>query len=82
MVGADWALFVVSLVFLGLPAVWIALLLVLGWSENGWGNRILRVLGAFCLVATAVSLAWYLPSRNIECRQNPTSSACVPIEAP
>ncbi|MFE7762486.1 hypothetical protein [Streptomyces sp. NPDC057438] len=56
----------------------MALLLVLGWPENGWGSRFLRVVGALCLVTAAVSLAWYLPSRGVECRRDPSSSACLP----
>ncbi|MDW8804977.1 hypothetical protein P1P68_09300 [Streptomyces scabiei] len=79
MVGADWAVFVVGLVFFGLPVSWMALLLVLGWSENGWGSLVWRVVCALCMVAAAASLAWHLASRGVECRRDPSSSACVPV---
>ncbi|MFF5361843.1 hypothetical protein ACFY4I_20995 [Streptomyces scabiei] len=62
MVGVDWVSFVVQLVFLGLPVAWMALMLVLGWSENGWGSLVLRVVGALCMVAAVTSLAWHLAS--------------------
>jgi hypothetical protein len=62
MVGVDWASFVVGLVFFGLPVSWMALLLVLGRPENGWGNLVLRVVCALCMVAGAASLAWHLAS--------------------
>jgi hypothetical protein len=65
MVGVDWVSFVVQLVFLGLPVVWMALLLVLGWSENGWGGLVLRIVCALCMVAAVTSLAWYLASREV-----------------
>ncbi|MFM9588189.1 hypothetical protein ACKI1J_01635 [Streptomyces scabiei] len=79
MTGVDWASFVVQLVFLGLPVAWMALMLVLGWSENGWGSLVLRVVCALCMVAAVTSLAWHLASRGGECRRDPSSSACVPV---
>jgi hypothetical protein len=78
MVTADWMLFGTGLVFLGLPALWFSFFIVENWPSNGWGKRVLTVCGALCVIATTVWLSWTMTSRSVDCRNDPSSSACAP----